>query len=265
MTNNVNNTTCNFSEALISYLYGEIGGKEKSQFEAHILNCQNCSDEISAFGAVRSSVIEWREKEFAELQTPEIILTSVRSEKSTAHLSSEPAIVSNSWLSGLREVFSFSRLAVACATLLVCAGLFYAAINLMNGEKTVAEDKPAAPIPTVTSPTVEFTKPTASTLDETKIAESSPLPEVRDNKKAGVNKLPALIAKQTSENGATAVIRKTNPKSANAGAAKKLSIQENKPTYSRRSGKESEIEFSNRVEEDKSLRLMDMFDEVSMR
>ena len=71
-TNHYKNSSCAFAEQIVAYLYDEANPQEKTDFEAHLTNCENCADELSAFGLVRSSVQQWRTAEFLPMQIPAI-------------------------------------------------------------------------------------------------------------------------------------------------------------------------------------------------
>jgi hypothetical protein len=51
---------CERTEDLISFLYNELDELEAQNFEQHRRNCRKCDAEITSFGAVRQSVLAWR-------------------------------------------------------------------------------------------------------------------------------------------------------------------------------------------------------------
>jgi anti-sigma factor RsiW len=55
---------CSYSEALVSYLYGEISPVESRDFEKHMGACGICQSEFAEFTQVRDSISEWRERVF---------------------------------------------------------------------------------------------------------------------------------------------------------------------------------------------------------
>lgn len=65
---------CEFTETLVALLYDEATAAEKREFEMHSRNCPVCLEEIISFGQVRNAVSEWREIDFASLETPAIQL-----------------------------------------------------------------------------------------------------------------------------------------------------------------------------------------------
>lgn len=256
MNSNNHNSSCNFSDVLVSYLYDEIGEKEKLRFESHILDCGVCTDEISAFGGVRSSVHDWREQEFATLPTPFIELPSAPQQTISTI---ETNTASRSWLAGLRELFSLSpawaSAATACAALAICAGLFYAAFSSMQSDRNVAGTNKNASVSSVPSPTVDNS---AANNAETRDAQpvETPKPEIAvGDKKQNSPKLLRGSEKTVAADKTDVKLVKANnlPKEKPATNNRKLTKQP------------ADIEFTTREEEDKSLRLTDLFDEVSMK
>jgi hypothetical protein len=53
------NRWCGNEEVLVSYLYDEIEGGERTAFEAHLQTCESCAHEVRAFSAVRSGLARW--------------------------------------------------------------------------------------------------------------------------------------------------------------------------------------------------------------
>jgi hypothetical protein len=270
MNSNHHNSSCNFSELLVSYLYGEIGGEEKSRFESHVLNCGVCADEISAFGGVRSSVQFWREAEFANLSSP-VIELPFETEKTCVLLKPETTVVettttaataSRSWLAGLRDLFSLSPAwagaATACAALAICAGLFYVAFSSAQNDTSVAEANKNVSVASVPAPTVDDRNTTHASGTDEKQGDETPKPEIKKDKTQNPPKSAPVPEKIVVAGNADAKHVKPNvaPKPAN----------KEKPAINvKKSPKQSDIEFSTREEEDKSLRLADLFDEVSMK
>jgi cytoskeletal protein RodZ len=256
--NSSNHNSCNFSDLLVSYLYGEIGEQEKSRFESHVLNCSVCADEISAFGCVRSSVRNWRETEFAALPTP-VFQLPTETEKTI--LSTETTTASRSRLADLRELFSLSPAltgaATACAALAICAGLFYVAFSSLPNENNVAGTNKNVSVASVPAPTVDDKNSTSAAGTKDEQPDDTPKPEIRKDKKQNQQKSVPATEKAVVTDSADVKTVRTNvaPKPAN---------KEN-PANVKKTPKQSDIEFTTREEEDKSLRLADLFDEVSLK
>ena len=245
---------------MVSYLYDEIGEREKSRFEAHVLNCSACADEISAFGGVRASVQAWRDKEFAPLATPVFELPR---ETEKPILSAENAAASRTWLAGWRELFSLSPAwagaATACAALAICAGLFYVAFSSQPNADSVAEaNRNASVAPGVPAPTVDD-KTTATNDSGTKDAQPGDAPklEVKKDKKQTPPKSVAPAEK-------VAAVDNPDVKPVRTNVVPKPAGKDKPATNVKKAPKPTDIEFMTREEEDKSLRLSDLFDEVSL-
>jgi len=63
---------CPFTDEIVSYMYGEIGGTAELQFEAHLAACMVCTDEFAEASNARFSVYEWKKEIFDPLPTPRI-------------------------------------------------------------------------------------------------------------------------------------------------------------------------------------------------
>jgi hypothetical protein len=114
---NHQNSSCTFAEQTISYLYDEIDVSGKAAVEKHLRICAVCADEITGFGIVRSSILDWQRDEFYQLETPKIEIPNNESKKLPLGIS-----VSNktqSWIGTLREFLSVSPASVAIAALLL--------------------------------------------------------------------------------------------------------------------------------------------------
>jgi anti-sigma factor RsiW len=49
----------NRDETLIAYVYDDIDGSTRAEFEAHLAACQRCRDDIEAFRGVRATLSHW--------------------------------------------------------------------------------------------------------------------------------------------------------------------------------------------------------------
>lgn len=261
MNSSNHNSSCNFSDLLVSYLYGEIGEPEKFRFESHVSSCGVCAEEIAAFGGVRASVQNWRETEFAVLSTPVFDLPFEK--EKTKILSTETTAASRSRLAGLREMFSLSPVwtgaATACAALAICAGLFYVALSSsVQTDRSLAGTNKNASVAIAPSPTVESTITAGNAESGDKQPDETPKPEISKDKKQIPSKtVPAAERTVVNEN--------TSVKPLKTNVAPKPSSKEKPASSVKKPSKQSDIEFSTREEEDKSLRLADLFDEVSMK
>jgi hypothetical protein len=271
MTNNNHKSVCGFSETLVSYLYvEEIGAAEKLRFERHVLTCRECSDELSAFGGIRSAMQNWREEEFAALSTPVFELPKETAKQSAA---SQFANEQNypGRIARWRELFSLNRLrtagaAAAFAAVAICFGLFYFATLTPNDgyQKDMAEINQ----PELSPPASASVSPTAddstSTVNNEESNKSAPETAFRKNSVAPDSK--ANLTKPAARETVKAVSNEASKVSTvKSNVRPKPVIKTNSvPASPRRAigQRAPEIEFSSRVEEDRSLRLMDLFDEI---
>lgn len=268
MINDNHNSACGFAEDLVSYLYGEIGAAEQQKFEAHLLKCKACADELSVFGAVRSSVADWRERDFAPLQTPAFELPLAKIPATVETVSDSD---SRSWLSSLRQMFSLSPAlagtAAACAALVICAGLFYIAVSSLQpgGGSEISgvekEQKPPVVKTAAASPTVEAAAtPPDAAEPEIEQTGNSPKPKTTDNKKplnpSGIDK--RNVAAIPENNSPPVMKSKTQPKT----AAVKDKTTVNTP---RKPARANLRLVTDEDEEEDSLRLTDLFDEIGER
>jgi hypothetical protein len=255
MVNKDNNSACVFSEALISYLYGEIGEREKAGFEAHLQKCGVCAEELSAFGAVRSSINEWRELDFATLQTPAVELPAPEKPAFEA----EKISPSRSRLAFLSEFFSFSRswtgAAAAFAALLICAGLFYLSVGFLseNGGKDISENIRKSSV----AATIPDVKPSAKT-PQTETAE--PRKQIRRTESEKIENASVSYAneRQNAKTAENVHRRRQNVQTAPSAVKKHA---KNAPRNAKI--QDSELFAFRDDEEDESLRLIDLFEEIS--
>jgi hypothetical protein len=268
MLNNKHISKCIYSAEVIAYLYGEIAEKEKSAFETHVADCSNCTDELADFAFARFSVQEWRDAEFAHLETPVIKIPFERKSDNITD-----SAVSDSWLARLRGLVSLSpawaTAGGALAVLVIGLGLVLAAINIFQPAEVAELNNNSAKI--AVSPTTEIivqnpekvfadnqnikSSPEQSLSSRNKDAELIQPADAPENKKSGSSK--NTIAK-ISENGR------------NNKSAKQFS--ENAPANNRAASKTADKTLPAKArqvpglvayeeDEDKTLRLAELFDE----
>jgi hypothetical protein len=165
MNNNNHNNSCDFGETLVSYLYNEIGTAESAKFEAHASQCARCSGELGEFGAMRSSLAEWKQEDFASMGAPalEMPVAEMPVRHAPVILTDEPA----SWLDAIRNFFTpkVALTVAGFAAILVCMGLtlaFFSSQNLNNDNLVAGNSVPAVN----SGPLVA---PTKDTLSEKKV------------------------------------------------------------------------------------------------
>lgn len=238
--------SCAFAEAAAAYLYDEIDGAEKLNFQSHLRDCKACADELANFSALRSSIADWREMSFEILPTPAFAMSfadKTNSEK-------------RSWFESARAFFNFSpawsTTAIAAFVALIMFGVFFwFAVNYSRRDE-LANNK-----------TIQNAVPTPPT----EIFSGSKMIAPADNAAALSGKLPKsapVAAKADAVQNAAAPV-KVFAKTAAATKSNKSSApipdRENQPTAPAKNSVPAVIGDD---DEDNSLRLSDMFDEVGM-
>jgi hypothetical protein len=137
MMSNFNNH-CDFSEMLMSYLYGEIGAAESDKFKGHLAQCPHCAEELAGFAVLRSQVADWRQEEFAPLSAPAIVLpvaTPIKqSVKKSPIIITEDPLSPPSLLDSIRAFFTPPVMigAAGFAAVLLCLGLIFTFMSSQN-------------------------------------------------------------------------------------------------------------------------------------
>ncbi len=274
-----NNYNCEFAGELLSYLYGEIGKREKSEFETHLNSCSNCAEELAGFGSIRSSILDWQ-LEFTKLQTPIFILPIENARRVSETFSAEKV----SWLAEFRKLFTVSPFSVrtAFAALAICLGLtifiFIFSNNSKNSEIAINEvNKNVAPIVSATVENVlkqtdqnevnkSVIKPTTdkyTNLPESKAENLQPdkISPERTNKqysknsfvKVSVNSNKTGIDRQSAQNTNVLSVAK-NPE---------IYKKDKKTILATRQNTSKLVE--DEETEDDSVRLADLFDEIDTK
>ncbi len=274
-----NYNNCAYGEGMISYLYGEIDAREKSVFEEHLRICSTCADEIAGFGSVRSSILQWKTEEFQSLNTPKIVFQNAPTE-SADNISIFPVKI-NSWVDRFRKIFVPSPVwAAGFVFFIILGGLLLFVNNFSNNNQIVkvgTEDSQTANSPSINpGKKTEIAEKTIS--DESQPVSEEKLPE------SGQPSNKNLIAKG-SESNKSNKSNKTNIRVAPAAGSEQVTLsktyaevsKKNIPAAARKFGNSNtavaakvparklQIPKLNPVEdgeEEATLRLTDLFDEV---
>jgi len=208
MLNNGNKTSCEFTDDIVSYLYGEISATARTNFEDHLSDCSICLDEFAAISNARLSVFEWRRDEFADLPTPEIVIP-YRNNKAAVE-----KIAPAGMLGAVRVWLSLVNFPVAAAAgLIVLLGMGLVAIGFFRSiEQPIASNGVGVPpVKTVKAPdTVAAPKSNqpevaADVLPPTKV---SPNREIRPTKVVEVRR--SNSKKQLMANSVDRNVRRNN-------------------------------------------------------
>lgn len=251
------NLPCTFTEQLALYLYDEIAAAEKALFESHLQKCDSCANELADFTALRSSVLEWRETDFAPLLTPVIVLPAFDNKIETKR----------SWFESLRSALIFSPARAAFASLFVF--LIFGAIlwfvsqpdnlsesaDFKNVEKNPVEEAQVQSQEEKILPTDSSVQPA---IIQKETAEK--ISEIDNSQR----NFPSSTAKTPNERNSFVtgksttgkIIQKNSPKVSEA--KQKANLLANKPSRNDLPAIEDD------EEDDDSLRLTDLLDEVGM-
>lgn len=118
MLDNTKNSNCDFAEQLVSYLYDELLGSEKTVFENHLNSCLVCKEELSGFSLTRTAISEWHQEEFSTLENPVIEIPYKTELKSN----------SVSLLDSIRGFLGFSPVWATALVLVIGIGLILTVI-----------------------------------------------------------------------------------------------------------------------------------------
>ncbi|MFN2391531.1 MAG: hypothetical protein ABR566_06130 [Pyrinomonadaceae bacterium] len=274
LDNNHNNSHCDFTAELVSYLYGEGDAQKKVEFETHLNTCSNCVDELAGFSFVRSSVLHLRE-EFSTMETPSFVFPTQRRKESGAIVPVEN--INGSWLNELRKIFSLSPawLTTAMAALVICIGLTLIVLNFSQNDEMAITNKNDSQ--STDSPTIDKkTERIEENAHEKNTVENLPnkLAKLRNLNAANMpRELSPTQPKQSNLNDSVLKVSNVSPGKTNGNKSfkngsrdtvrkNKKAINKNKIMPSLQAQKIPKlVEMDD--EEDDSLRLADLFDEVA--
>ena len=234
--NNDTKFSCSHGEDMLAYLYDELPPYGRERFEAHLESCTGCIDEFAELAVSRYSVFEWKSFEFAPLPTPKFVVPTER----------KPAA---SWFDGIRAAFAWNGWAIAggAAAIMLFALIGIALWNIQP-DTTIAvnEPSPSLPVADLEEPSnrsVETTEPERSSTERE--VETSQEPE--SNRRTAPEHKRPIVAKAVTVRKASA--EKVEPRRVTANERLR-----NSPTL----GQYVE-------EQDESLRLSDIFDDLDSR
>lgn len=257
MLNNNNHFSCAFAGQIVSYIYDEATAAERKEFETHLPNCLSCADEIAGFGLVRSSINEWRKKdEIFTLDAPALEIPNLRTANLAQTVSSEKV----SLFDELRKLFTISPAwAAGFAALIVCVGLIWLFFGNSKNDLAANINKQTEVPPAVENKSVEQSKEETASVTNSQTEDSTDVPqkveEVEQKPNSPRNK--AVKAANT-----TPKLKSVTPKTNNAMAENR----QNNRNKSRYVQKQTTPTLSDmKEEEDNSLRLSELFEEIGTR
>ncbi len=238
MTNFPNKFTqeadCGFAADVLSYLYGELPANETATVESHLRECVGCAAEAESFAALRSSIADWKH-EFDLMPTPPI---RVDERQSVA-----PAVPSTSIFDAIRAFLAgFPTLAATSAAALLIAGFGAFYLLTLDRDNDVAETSQNRP---KASPTTKSTPAAKSEPVDTTAAVTN-VPAKTTEAPADVKPVKTAERQPRSTPDKTP---RTNNRKTNVNPPKDDRAQA--PTLIDENG-----------DEDDTLRLADLFDEI---
>lgn len=232
LSNNNHNSSCDFSAEIVSYLYNESSEAARGKFESHLAGCGVCTDEFAAVSNARFLVFEWQKEEFAHLPTPEIVIPYA------ARQTESEAVAKVSLLSGLRgllSVLSSPSTVTAVAALTVCLGLGFLAMTYVGrGDQQIANVSP-------------HSVPLDVSKDDPVKVESPDIPDDQRTTRVGVT---------TLVNNKTRPVKAVEYRRARPGRQMTAGTQQSVKNV------KAPVLSSYDDNDDKSLRLADLFDEI---
>ncbi len=262
---------CLFSEQVISYLYEEIGAQETNDFEAHLKSCTICLEELSGFGAVRSSIGEWRKEEFSVLETPAFNFLPAQTEK----IRFAPVSTEKNWWLALKERFSTPSpvwAASAFTALVVGVGLAFVIFNYSKYVE-IAEISNGDNITTVSSSVEIKNEQNANSISDSKPSEKSSekFITVQQSKQeivtASHNVPPPGNFVMKIKNDLNTTTNRNSSRDSNKTIPINRKSATNKKAKQQSLPKSRNIPFLADIEdvEDDSLRLADLFDDTGAK
>jgi len=264
--NNNHNSSCGFAGQVVAYLYDEANARERNEFETHLINCPDCTDEIAGFGVVRSPIGDWR-KEFSALETPVIEIPYLKQPNFNTNQTVSTA--KRSRLADFRSLFSLSPMwksaSAAFAALAVCVGIALI-VFVFSGSKELAVNNNLQIEPTF-SPSNKIENKVSEKVE---VVSPNGLPDTAPNPETA-NSQPNTSKQNTRNPQENSVVKIAN----NASKQKTISPKSNKLTVRNETNTNNETKTANtqkrqapklsdlsEEEDKKSLRLADLFEDI---
>ncbi len=260
------NSSCSFSQEIVSYIYGEMTELAKTEFETHVHNCLECAEELASFGVLRSSIQTWKKEEFLPLVQPEIILPFEEKQKTFALVDSSKN--TTSWLDSFRNLFRLSPMwmtaTASCAVLMICVGLIFVAVSSRQGGSEFAgTNTKTVPTPPVNEGNTKVS-PTNSGSENTQKSDqtqpSKPPVELAKKSESGNSVKKTQVAVENNQPTKAKTIPASTSVRSNAPVKKDA---KNVPVNKVNNNNLPDLQADD--DEDDSLRLTDMFDEIGIK
>ena len=232
---NKSDNSCSLGGDILAYLYDDLSPGVRERFESHLESCPRCIDEFAELSDARYSVYEWKNVEFAPLETPRFVIPTER----------VPA--AGSWIDAVRAVFAWNgAAALAGALAILIFGIFGFSLIYDPAEPSIAENVETVPPTVNTSP--EIIIPSFDSEESgIEAPESEPVPAAR-------TALRTSAVRKPLETVITKTVRKAPAVPAQVRITTANRRLESSPTLSQYA-----------EDSDESLRLSDIFDDLDSR
>ena len=223
------NNICSNGGELLGYLYEEMPAADREIFELHLGDCGTCIDDFADISQARYPVFEWKTLEFDPMRTPRFVMPV------------EPASIGffDRWRAAfaMHREFAFGGAAAAVLVVVLAGYAFY----LQNGtEADVAVVEPV---------------PIASQVQK---VISAVTPEANSSRTDGVAEPNAITQKSTTKRPAPAKASASKMKPTEPVRNLEVKV----PVLPRKQVRPIPVFSIAEDDEDETLRLADMFDEI---
>ena len=234
--NNVTFVECKFSGDIVPYMYGELSVDDCSAFEAHLLGCEKCTDEFASISNARYEVYDWKKLEFDPLETPQVeIPYGEVSAVSTA----------SAWIAKVRTAFAAGwagpAIAFGCLAIVSIFGAVFLTAGSRDGDVASRFDN---------SNIAKVETSSATNTVEITATEREPEGDVRN----GAGPVRTSTPVRVQQRHPVRNVRLIQSRQVEAKQALTRPSQKAVPTLN---------EFAE--DEDKSLRLAELFDDIETR
>lgn len=251
MLNGHNNSDRDHGVELVSYIYNEMDPTARGAFESHLASCGDCAEELASFADARLGIVEWKRTDFENLATPAIEIPYRRP-------SSAPVATGIGFRSLLESIFAspvFARAGIGLAAAALLVGVIYFA-GLFQMENPDVAEVPATWIqPLADAPDNRSAEPVKR---EDIAADGQLVSGPRDEPAPFRTATPSRLSADRSNSASRASVARRKIVPNENRVVRRL----NSDTATTRAQQKVPSLNNFEEEEDKTLRLADLFDEV---
>jgi hypothetical protein len=225
----------------LSYIYGELDEAGRDAFESHLTSCDECVMELASYSDARLGVIEWRREDFDHLETPAIVVPWLSEKQVIAEAG--PVGTFTRFIEALASFPRFAKAGIGFAAAAMAIGVFYFAASSPVVKPDVAgitnNDQPSSQVP-----------------DRSEMHSE---PKFTASSKTGVEPINTKNTAKRPEHVRPALaVRSTNQQMPRRTEIASTVTNKMVPTATKKAPRLTTAE----EEEDKSLRLADLFAEI---